>query len=585
MPDGDKTKKNPPSTDPLARLVAERAAAMKADQQLSPDRTFTRMRLPGELDFPLTTKIVEHCLLSAFSITMPRAARAQLKLGVETEFEDHTIPELPPRKVRIVPAGEPGVCEVTGAAPEHGRDSRAVVKFNWRKRSGRIKPDGTIDWKDINSVPNVQEGDLLAEIHDRTTGRPGVDVYGRALKPKPGKRHPVRWMKGRIFSRRDEEANMYRLFAACSGVVRFEFRVPGDPATLQSLEIADRLTINGDIDYDYGDLKSAASLDIRGSLRGAFSLRSEGHVHVKGAIEGKEIEAENISAELITNGCRVYARKDVEAGSLANCEVTAGQVCVAMNASSSEIRARDRVVFKRDCAIMAVRIWANSVLLEQTVFSGRVEIRLGDEIFTQADAATARMREYETVFGKQAEETREAARDILSHCLGLEKTIRGFRPETVPARLFAKLREMLADAFSNMQPISDLVISIAYELQDVLGDHGLPRGALKKVDLVVTRIRNYNNLYLAFAERREMIERERRRLAELREMTGKLQAEFDQAVPMNANAEMRIRCGDSMLVIEGGEFPGGRFTVTYHLPDDAEDLRHGELRTAPYAKA
>ncbi len=580
MPPAPNDTSTPKVIDPLEQLIIEQTGSMIKNQRLDPDGLKTVLRLPQDIDFPILTRIIDHCLAASFSINITPLIRGQLKLGVAVEFEDNTVPELPPRQVRIDPTGDPGLCEINGIAPKNGRDNFARIAFDWRKRSGTIKENGTIDWKEINSVPNINEGGLLAEIFDRTKGRAGINVYGRKIPPTPGRRHPVRWVKQKITAQKmDEENAAFRLVAACSGVVEFRFRVPGDPSTIESLDIADTLAINGDINYDYGDLSSSASLEITGNLKGNFSLKSEGYVHVNGAIEGRTIDAENIRAELITNGCKVKARKDVEANSITNCVIKANKVSISQNGSSSEINAIETIIFKRDAAIMALKCRAKSVELHQTRFSGRIEICLGDVIFTRAAEALERIAACAGGFEKQAGDIRTAAKDILARVIGLEKAISMASPGTVAQKLLGKVKELMAEAFKHMRPISDLAPSLAYELQEVLGDHGLPRGTLKKVDQINSRIRNYNNLFTAFAEGRSILEREQKKFNELRQQAAtELKVIMDSAIPMNRSSEVRIRCGESVMIIEGDSIPPGRFTVAYNLPDDAENLRHGQLK-------
>jgi|GEM_PF-2745427 len=574
----DSEKKTIPDGDPLEKLILEQTANMIKNQRLDPDGLKTVIRLPEGIDFPALARIIDHCLASGFNVKLTPIVRGQLKLGVAVELTDHTVADLPPRKIRLTPGGDPGLCEIAGVAPKNGRDNYAKIAFDWRKRSGTVKKNGTIDWKEINSVPNINQGDLMAEIHDRTSGVAGINVYGKKIPPTPGRRHPVRWVKQKISARDIDDGATYKLFANCSGVIEFRFRVPGDPSTLESLDITDTLSINGDIDYDYGDLKSSASLEIRGNLKGSFSLKSEGYVHVKGAIEGRAIEAKNIRAELITNGCKVHAREDVEAESLANCIVNAARVTVSRNGSSSEIGADEAIIFKRDAAIMALKCRAKSVELHQTRFSGRIDICLGDAVMDRAAEAKKRIETSQAVFEEKTTEIREAAKEILVRVIGLEKAISMARPGTVAGKLMLKVKEILAESFRRMTAIDDLATSMAYELQETLGDHGLPDGTLKKVDQIIARIRNYNNLFAAFNEGRKIVEREEKMFEELKEVAAnELKVIVDQAIPMNRSSEIRIRCGESVKIIEGESFPSENFQVVYNLPADAEDLRHGQL--------
>ena len=50
-------------------------------------------------------------------------------------------------------------------------------------RTGRKNEDGSIDWKDRGDIPQVGEGELLAEIKPGSEGNYGIDIFGKKILP------------------------------------------------------------------------------------------------------------------------------------------------------------------------------------------------------------------------------------------------------------------------------------------------------------------------------------------------------------------------------------------------------------------
>ena len=79
----------------------------------------------------------------------------------------------------------------SGVAPVDGRPPKIIFHFDTDPlRIGTLKSDGTMDWKNRGTIPQVNVGDLLAEKTEGEQGLPGTTVYNQVLPP-PRIRQPV----------------------------------------------------------------------------------------------------------------------------------------------------------------------------------------------------------------------------------------------------------------------------------------------------------------------------------------------------------------------------------------------------------
>lgn len=72
-----------------------------------------------------------------------------------------------------------------GKKPVDGQDARIEYYFN---TDVDLKPkkneDGSVDYRELNVISYINEGDLLAKLFPEDRGIKGYDVQGREIKPK-----------------------------------------------------------------------------------------------------------------------------------------------------------------------------------------------------------------------------------------------------------------------------------------------------------------------------------------------------------------------------------------------------------------
>ncbi|RJR28988.1 MAG: DUF342 domain-containing protein [Desulfobacteraceae bacterium] len=148
-----------------------------------------------------------------------------------------------------------------GMAPVAGGAATIRHLFNTDPlKVGEIKEGGTIDFRERGPVPQVKEGDLLAEKVLPDDGIPGVDVYGKEIPPPVGRDIKLRGGKG---TRLSEDGT--RLLADVPG--RPELRADGKVYVFSDLEI------DGDIDLKTGHVDFQGHVVVSGAVQSGFRVK------------------------------------------------------------------------------------------------------------------------------------------------------------------------------------------------------------------------------------------------------------------------------------------------------------------------
>jgi uncharacterized protein (DUF342 family) len=226
----------------------------------------------------------------------------------------------------------------TGDAPVEG--DMGYIKFLYElKRVGK-KPmeleDGTVDYKEIASINNVRKGELIAERVLATAGINGKAITGEVLFAKAGKEDRFKIGKNVV-----TDAEKMFMFAALDGMVTTTDR--------EKINVFPVYEVNGDVDYNTGNIDFVGTIVIRGNVRSGFKVKAEGDIRIIGSVEGAELEAAGsieISAGIIgQNRGLVKAAKNVKTAFIQDGIVEAGEdVLVSQSIMHSTIRAGKNVI-------------------------------------------------------------------------------------------------------------------------------------------------------------------------------------------------------------------------------------------------
>ncbi len=356
------------------------------------------------MDLPSLREVPADILASAISqvlddyqIGLPDEIYNAIKQGENKEFSFFAPPMeqgLRARSVQINCAPEVRTLVIQGEAPVNGLDGSVEIFFEYKTRSGRLKPDGTIDFRDINRFPQAQGGQVLLKEYVPTDGLPGTNVNGYHIRPEPGKKFPLKPGEGiEIKEKFDEEKDRHFLEyrAKKPGIIVADFEGDVKSAELiREISVQNRLEV-GDVDFttgnigdEGGEIRCKADVVINGDIRGRFAVAVDGQMEVKGAVEGEMVD---VSGSLVASFVRSYVRAGgtIQAASTRGARLHAGEaVLISRETAESEIHTKSFEARPQGVPVVLMgttTIKAHRVLMDKVNIRNLVEIDLGRDLF------------------------------------------------------------------------------------------------------------------------------------------------------------------------------------------------------------
>ncbi|TDF98202.1 DUF342 domain-containing protein [Paenibacillus piri] len=227
----------------------------------------------------------------------------------------------------------------TGTPPINGQDGSILLQFDYN--DGSKKPveleDGKVDYKEVTTIHNVRKGQLLAQRIAATPGTPGKAVTGEPLPAKDGKE--ARFKLGKNVVADAEQTAMY---SAIDGMISLTER--------DRINVFPIFEVNGDVDYNIGNIDFVGSVVIRGNVLTGFKIKAAGDIRITGSVESADLDAEGsieISAGILGHNKGVIrAGKRVRSSFIQDATVVAEEVLVTQSIMHSAVRASKDVICK-----------------------------------------------------------------------------------------------------------------------------------------------------------------------------------------------------------------------------------------------
>ncbi len=250
-----------------------------------------------------------------------------------------------------------------GQKPYNGEDAK--IKFLFETDRSKInleEKNGRVDYKELNLVQNVVEGQVLARKMEAEQGVAGRTVTGKLLPSKNGKDIPLPLGK-----------NVHASEDGLSVIAD----VNGEAIYLNNkINVETVYTINGNIDLKTGNQFFLGTIIIVGNVEDGFSVKATGNIEVRGNVGRAELSAEGdiIVHQGITGkgSGTATAGKSVWAKFIENAKIVAGEnVIVSASIINSDIIAEKRIVCtgQKQAAIIGGRYMACEEINAKTVGS------------------------------------------------------------------------------------------------------------------------------------------------------------------------------------------------------------------------
>lgn len=216
-----------------------------------------------------------------------------------------------------------GVPVVHGRDPQNGKD--AYIEFLYERGDEANIYDfnvlDRIDYREIQNFHIVNEGDLIAEKHPATEGKPGMNVYGEEIPAEDGKDIELQVGEGVRVS-----PDGLKYYATKSGRVAVINNV---------ISVTDTYFVEGNVDMSVGNIKFPGDVIITGSVNEGFVIKASRNILIMGNVEGAEIIAGgNV---IIRNGFRGKGKGRI---------VAKGKVFVRF-VENARIEARDNIIVSK----------------------------------------------------------------------------------------------------------------------------------------------------------------------------------------------------------------------------------------------
>jgi uncharacterized protein len=225
-----------------------------------------------------------------------------------------------------------------GRPPRNGLDGYISLILDPKEQGRRPaeREDGTVDYRELITLANVKTGQLIAERIPPQPGVPGKAVTGEDMPAKDGKEAHFKIGKNVVVN--PEKTGMY---AAIDGLVTHTDK--------EKLNVFPVYEINGDVDYNTGNIDFVGTVVIRGNILTGFRVKAAGDIRVTGGIEGAEVESDG-SIEIVggvigSNKGHVRAGRSVKCSFIQEGNVYAGEdVIVMQSIMHSNVRAGRNVL-------------------------------------------------------------------------------------------------------------------------------------------------------------------------------------------------------------------------------------------------
>jgi uncharacterized protein len=225
-----------------------------------------------------------------------------------------------------------------GTKPVNGRDARIVYNFETDPGSIKLKEtDGKVNFKELNLVQNVVEGQVLAKKNPPEQGQPGTTVTGTFLPAKDGSDVPLQVGKNVKLSEDKRTA-----IAEINGQVTI---------LAGKLNVEPIYVINGDVNLKTGNILFLGTVLVKGSVDDGFDIKAAGNIEVMGSVGRSNLDAEGdiIVHQGIAgkNGALVRCGRNLWSKFIENCKVESGDLVVVSDGIiNSEVFSNRKVICK-----------------------------------------------------------------------------------------------------------------------------------------------------------------------------------------------------------------------------------------------
>jgi len=224
-----------------------------------------------------------------------------------------------------------------GIRPADGRDAYIQYKFETDQTKVRLQEgsNGRVDFKELNIIQNVVQGDTLAVKMPAEKGIEGRTVTNKVIPSRNGK--DIVLPLGKNVEVKDDGVT---IVSTINGQVLL---------ASGKINVEPVYTVQGNVNIKTGNIIFLGTVIVSGNVEDGYSVKAAGNIEVKGTVEKAELDAEGdiIVHQGITGkgDVMIHAGKSLWARFVENARVEVGNmVMVSDGIINSQIDAYKRIV-------------------------------------------------------------------------------------------------------------------------------------------------------------------------------------------------------------------------------------------------
>lgn len=281
-----------------------------------------------------------------------------------------------------------------GTMPYRGKDGVIKYCFNTKKDfKPKYNEDGSVDFKELNTISYVAVGDKVAELEPPVPGKDGVNVFGEKMVASAVKPARFDFGSGMHVSESGES-----LIADVAGAVD----LLGARVSLSEV-----LDIQNDVDASTGNIHFDGNVEIPGTVRTGYSVEVGGDCIIGGVVEGAVITAGgNI---IVRRGIQGGGNAILRAGGNIYCKFIEGADVDSGESIETDCIMHSKVVAKREIKVLGAKgfitggeIHCDRYIMCNTIGSElgantRVSVGVANELKARIAEAKAQLDEHKAL--------------------------------------------------------------------------------------------------------------------------------------------------------------------------------------------
>ncbi|MGN1108517.1 MAG: DUF342 domain-containing protein [Oscillospiraceae bacterium] len=226
--------------------------------------------------------------------------------GITTGIDEIDIKDMVEGKVYDMP-----ICVARAIPAKRGKNGAINYLFE-KNRVPKPKHDefGVANFRELNLIVPIRKGDVIAEITPPTPGEPGINIFGREIKPEPGKMPNITVGKNTLLT-----ADGKQIVSACDGHILYG---------TGCFNVEDTVTVKADLDLSIGNIDFFGDIHIKGNVMEGFSVKAGRNLKIEGTVFSADISS---GGNIVINGGAINSKidcgGDLKVGFCENSEIKA----------------------------------------------------------------------------------------------------------------------------------------------------------------------------------------------------------------------------------------------------------------------